>query len=153
MPPALLKLADQAAYQQHFVQKYCAGPLLTHDGIPVYFKRHAFYHAFFDTVVHKDDTFSQVRAERIDWIEATLADPKTHRLQGYIAKTKTHDPARRVELRFQNFIVVLIMGMTKDGALKAEFLTCYAVNNNRLPKVQQAPAWNIQDCENALRKG
>lgn len=113
----------------------------------------AFYHAFFDTVVHKDDTFSTVRAERMDWIEATLTDPQTQRLQGYLAKTKTHDPARRVELRHQNFIVVLIMGMKQDGSLKAEFLTCYAVNNNRLPKVQQAPAWNRQDCENVLRKG
>ena len=152
MPPALLTLADEAAYQQHFVQKYCTGPLLTHDGIPVYFKRHAFYHAFFDTVVHKDDTFSPLRAERMDWIEATLIDAQTNRLQGYVARTKQHDPARRVELRYQNFIVVLIMGLAKDGTLKGEFLTCYPVNNNRLPKVRGAPVWNRQDCENALQK-
>lgn len=152
MSPALLSLEDQAAYQQHFVTKYCAGPLLTHDGIPIFFRRHAFYHAFFDTVVHKDDTFSQTRAERMDWIEATLIDPQSQRLQGYLAKTKTHDPKRRVELRFQNFIVVLIMGMKKNGVLKGEFLTCYAVNNRRLPKVQQAPIWSKQDCENAFKK-
>ena len=120
MPPPLLILADEAAYQQHFVAKYCAGPLMTHDGIPVYFKRHAFYHAFFDTVVHKDDTFSQLRAERMDWIEATLTDAQTNRLQGYLSKTKQHDPIRRMELRFQNFIVVLIMGLAQDGTLKGQ---------------------------------
>jgi hypothetical protein len=152
MPPPLLKLADQAAYQQHFVSKLCAGSILAHDGIPVFFKRHSFYHAFFETVIHKDDTVSLVRAERMDWIEATLTNPQTQRLQGYIAKTKNYDPARRVELRYQNFIVVLIMGIKKDGSLKAEFLTCYAVNNNRLPKVRKAPVWNRQDCQNALQK-
>lgn len=153
MAPPILKLTDQAAYQQHFVKKYCAGPLTTHDGIPVFFDRHSFYHAFFDTVVHKDDTFSVARAERMDWIEATLTDPESQRFQGYLSKIKTHDPARRVELRYENFIVVLIMGIKQDGSLKAKFLTCYPVDNNRLPKVQQAPTWNKQDCKNALRKG
>ena len=152
MPPPLLKLSDQAAYHQHFVAKYCAEPMLAHDGIPVYFKRRSFYHAFFDTVVYKDDTFSSVRAERMNWIEATLTDPQTQRLQGYLSKSKTHDPSRRVELRHENFIVVLIMGIKRDGSLKAEFLTCYAVHNNRLPKVQQAPIWNKTDCIKALRK-
>ena len=151
MPPPLLILADEAAYQAHFVAKYCAGPLMTHDGIPVYFKRHAFYHAFFESVVHKDDTFSRLRAERIDWIEATLTDALTERFQGYLSKTKQPDPTRRVELRFENFIVVLIIGLAKDGTLKGEFLTCYPVNNNRLLNVQKAP-WNRQECENALQK-
>lgn len=58
----------------------------------------------------------------------------------------------REELRYQNFIVVLIMSLAKDGTLKGEFLTCYPVNNNRLPKVRGAPVWNRQDCENALQK-
>ena len=153
MPPPLLHLADQAAYQQYFVGKYCAGPMLTHDGIPVYFKRQSFYHAFFETVVYKDDTFSPTRAERIDWIEATLKDLGGTRFQGWVAKTKTYDPTRRVELCYENFVVVLIMGLNKDGDLRAEFLTCYPVANKRLPKVQNAPAWDREDCENALRKG
>ena len=148
--PALLKLADQAAYQQHFVQTYCAGPLMTHDGIPVYFKRQSFYHAFFETVTHKDDTFSPDRAERMDWIAATLADAATQCFQGWVAKTKSYDPTRRVELRSQNFVVVLFMKKGQNGQLKAEFLTCYPVANQRLPKVLAAPVWNRTDCENAL---
>ncbi len=47
MPP-LLKLADQAAYRAHY-ERTLRGNIVTHDGIPVFFRRDRFEHAFFES--------------------------------------------------------------------------------------------------------
>lgn len=150
MPPALLKLATVAEYQQHYVRRFCAAPIVTHDGIPVYFKKSLFAHAFYESVNGQDNTFSLARAERMGWIMLTLRDATTQRFQGYVHSKKRYDPRRRVELKHGDFIVVLVMALDKGGNLKAEFLTCYPLAAGRRKKITAAPLWNAKDCKNAL---
>lgn len=149
MPPPLLILADEAAYQQHFVAKYCAVPLLTHDGIPVYFKRHAFYHAFFETVIFKNDTFSPVRSQRMDWVELTLKDVASDRFQGWNPRIRQYDPVRRVDVVYEDFVVVLRLIKRQDGNLAAQFVTCFQADNS-IGRIRQSPKWDRKACENAL---
>lgn len=149
MPPPLLNLADQAAYQNHYVATCCNGPIITPDGIPVYFDRHRFYHAFFESVVFKDDTFSPVRAQRMDWIRLTLEDPGADRFQGWNKDKKVYEPHRRVEVVHEEFVVVLQISRKQNGQLKAKFVTCYQADKS-IGLIRQSPLWNRQDCENAL---
>jgi hypothetical protein len=150
MPPPLLNLADEAAYHQHYIATCCKAPIVTHDGIPVYFDRHRFYHAFFETVVYPDDTFSPERAQRMDWIRLTLEDAAADRLQGWNKAKKAHEPHRRIEVVHGNFVVILQIGLKEDGQLKAKFVTCFEADNS-IGLIRSAPPWNRQDCENALR--
>ena len=62
---------------------------------------------FFESVKTKDDTFSQMRAERIDWIRAALEDPKSERYVGWDKKRKRLDRRRRVTLVMGNYVVVI----------------------------------------------
>ena len=84
MPP-LLNLADEAAYRGHFERSCCGGNIATHDGIRVYFRRQDFDHAFFESSGRRveNDVFSLVRAQRMDWIVAALADPAAACFQGW----------------------------------------------------------------------
>lgn len=149
MPPPLLKLADEAAYRQHFHENYCTGAIMTHDGIPTYFDRWKFDHAFFESVTAKDDTFSLIRAERMDWIRITLQDVTADRFQGWNKKTKTYLPHRRVEVVHEDFVVVLQISRKRNGRLKAKFVTCYQADNS-IGMIRQSPAWDRVACENAL---
>lgn len=149
MPPPLLHLADEAAYRQHYVANYCTGAIMTHDGIPVYFDPWKFGHAFFETVITKDDTFSPIRAQRMDWIRLTLQDAGADRFQGWNKATKTYEPHRRVEVVHEDFVVVLQISRKRNGRLKAKFVTCYQADNS-IGLIRQSPQWSRQDCENAL---
>lgn len=149
MPPPLLKLVDEAAYRQHFHANYCTGAIMTYDGIPVYFDRWKFNHAFFESVVTKDDTFSLIRAERMDWIRPTLQDVGADRFQGWNKKTKTYEPHRRVEVVHEDFVVVLQISRKLNGGLKAKFVTCYQADNS-IGMIRQSPNWDRGACENAL---
>ena len=149
MPPPLLTLADQAAYQAYYVANYCNGAVMTHDGIPVYFDHWRFGHAFFESVNAKDDTFSTVRSERMDWIRLTLQHATADRFQGWNKKKKTYEPHRRVEVVHEDFVVVLQMSLKQNGQLKAKFVTCYQADNS-IGLIRKSPQWNRQDCENAL---
>ena len=149
MPPPLLHLTDQGAYHGHYIATCCSGSIVTHDGIPVYFDRPTFYHAFFETVVYPDDTFSAERSQRMDWIRLTLEDATADRFQGWNKKKKAYEPHRRVEVVHENFVVILQMNKKKDGQLKAKFVTCYQADNS-IGLIRKSPAWNRQDCENAL---
>lgn len=149
MPPPLLNLADQAAYHNHYVTTCCNGPIVTPDGIPVYFDRPRFYHAFFESVVFPDDTFSPVRAQRMDWIRLTLQDAGADRFQGWNKKTKAYEPHRRVEVVHEDFVVVLQIGRKQNGQLRAKFVTCYQADRS-IGVIRRSPRWNRQDCENAL---
>lgn len=149
MPPPLLKLADRAAYRAQFIADYCREPVMTHDNIPVYFDRTKFDHAFFESVHSHDDTFSSVRAERMNWIKLTLQDATADRFQGWNKKTKNYEPHRRVEVVHEDFVIVLQISRKKSGQLKARFVTCFQADNS-IVRIRQSPAWNRQDCENAL---
>lgn len=150
MPP-LLTLADEAAYRQHFERTYCRGVITTHDGIPVYFRKEDFDHAFFESSGRRgeNDVFSQVRAERMDWIAAALADPTAVCYQGWVKKTKSYDATRRVAVVMGDFVVVIAISRRKDGMLKATFVTCYRADNS-IGKIFASPLWTLRDCENAL---
>lgn len=149
MPPPLLNLADWTAYQQHFVKTLCTGRLITHDGITVYFKRHSFYHAFFESNVYDDDSFSDIRAQRMDWISATLTNPAADRFQGWNSKTRQHDPVRRVDVVFEDFVVVLQMIKRQDAHLAAQFITCYQADRS-IAKIRKSPIWDRASCEKVL---
>lgn len=150
--PPLLHLPDENAYRQHFVRHYCRSMIQTHDGIRVFFHQDRFGHAFFEST-NRDgikDAFSQVRAERMDWIRATLADPSAVRYQGWDSKNRCYDPGRRVDLVYEDFVVVLVLGLKRDGTLKANFITCYQADNS-IGKIRRSPLWTAGDCLNALR--
>lgn len=149
MPPPLLNLADEAAYRQHFHANYCTGAIMTHDGIPVYFDRWKFDHAFFESVNAKDDTFSIIRAERMDWIRLTLQNAAADRFQGWNKRKRSYEPHRRVEVVHEDFVVVLQISRKNNGNLKAKFITCYQADNS-IGRIRQSPAWDRLACENAL---
>lgn len=150
--PPLLRLPDVAAYRQHFVHTYCRGVVETHDGIRVFFQQEKFDHAFYEST-NRDgakNAFSWVRAERMNWISATLTDAAAIRYQGWVAKTRSYDPARRVDLLHEDFVVVLGLGLNRDGALRANFITCYQADNS-VAKIRTSPLWTREVCLNALR--
>jgi hypothetical protein len=151
MPP-LLTLGTEADYRRHFEARYCRGVIVTHDGIRVHFKKSDFAHAFFESTFRngiKDTTLSRVRAERMDWIAATLADPTAVRFQGWDKKNGLYDSTRCVSVVFGDFVVVIRLGKKADGSLKANFVTCYDADNS-IGKIRQSPLWNKQECLDAL---
>lgn len=150
MPP-LLNLAAEADYRAHFVREYCRAVVNTHDGIRVYFQQNKFDHAFYESTRRDGvkNAFSTVRAQRMDWIAATLNDPVADRYQGYNAKSGTCDPARRVNVAYEDFVVVLALGLRRDGTLRANFVTCFQADNS-IGKIRQSPIWTREDCINAL---
>lgn len=152
MPPLLL-FATEADYRGHFEQNYCRGRITTHDGIRVFFKYADFDHAFFESTFRdgvKDTKLSAVRAQRIDWITATLTDPIATRFQGWNGKKGVYDPARCVSVVYGDFVVVLRLSLKADDTLKANFVTCYDADNS-IAKIRTSPLWNREDCVNALR--
>jgi hypothetical protein len=151
MPP-LLKLPDLATYRGHYERTLCRGGIVTHDGIRVFFRREDFDHAFFESSGRRgeNDVFSLDRAERMDWIAAALTDPGALRFQGWLNKRRRYDPTRRVTVVMGNFVVVIALGLRRDGALKATFVTCYRADNS-IGKIMSSPPWTLTDCLNALR--
>ena len=58
---------------------------------------------------------------------------------------------RRVDLLYEDFVVVLRLDLRKGGDLKANFVTCYQANNSG-GRIRAAPLWRAADCINALRQ-
>ncbi len=151
MPPLLI-LATDADYRQHFETTCCGAVTTTHDGIRVYFKKEDFDHAFFESPLRngvKAKTLSQARAQRMDWIAATLANPAAIRFKGWDKKKGRHDPTHCVSVVFGDFVVVIRFSKKADGTLKASFKTCYEADNS-IGKIRQSPLWNKEECLNAL---
>lgn len=152
MPPLLL-LATEDDYRRHYLRHYCRAVITTHDGIRVYFRAESFVHAFYESTLRngvKDTSISAARAQRMDWIAATLADPAAERFQGWLKKERRYDPTRCVNVVFEDFVVVLSLGLRADGALKANFLTCIKADNS-IGKIRTSPLWTQEDCVDALR--
>jgi hypothetical protein len=151
VPPFLI-LATDAEYRQHFEATYCRGVITTHDGIRVYFKKEDFDHAFFESALrdgNKDITLSAARAQRMNWIAATLSNPTAMRFQGWDKKKKCYDSTRCVSVVFGDFVVVIRLSKKADQTLKANFVTCYDANNS-IGKIRQSPLWMKEDCLNSL---
>lgn len=148
--PALLNLDDEDAYRQHYLRTLARRVITTHDGIRVYFGQDAFEHAFFESSDRRgaDDIFSTMRAERMDWIAAALADPNALCVQGWDGRRQCHDPKRRVTVVVQDFVIVLALSTKRDGTLKANFITCFKAENSAV-KIRQAPRWTREAYDNA----
>lgn len=100
--------------------------MMTFDGIAVRFRKHRFDHCFFESS-HRDkvkDRFSTLRAERMDWIKAALADPASERYWGWDGKKKCYDHTRRVTVVMGNYVVVIML----TGAKTADFVTAYVAD-------------------------
>lgn len=149
--PALRMLADEAAYRQLFLDQYVRGTILTRDGIRVYFGAQDFDHAFFESTLRDGtkDAFSPARAQRIDWISATLQEPGANWYQGYVKFRKSYDPARSVTVAYGDFVVVLGFGVRRDNSMKAKFITCYEADNS-IGKIRTSPVWTLAGCKTAM---
>lgn len=152
MIPPLVTYATEDEYRQHFVDTYCRGPLLSYDGIPVYFRQDRFSHAFFECSQRDGckDVFSTSRAERIDWIAFALRDPGAELYAGWYSGGQRYDHSRRLTVVVNDFVVIIRLKKKKDGFLKGEFVTCYVADNS-IGKIRQSPRWNLQACLAALR--
>lgn len=150
LPPYLM-LADEAAYQIHFMNNFVRADVRTHHGIRVHFEAADFSHAFYESTQRNGvkDQFSQGRSQRMDWITHTLADPNADWYQGWIKARKVYDTTRSVAVACGDFVVVLKFRARRDGHIVANFVTCYYADNS-INKIRQSPAWTLEECENAL---
>jgi hypothetical protein len=134
-------------YRQHYKNTYCRGNIRTFDGIRVYFSADKFGHVFYESSTRDGfkDVFSPVRAQRIDWIKATLEHPDASLFKGWDRKIRGYDSSRRVAVVYENFVVVVKMGLRDGTELKANFVTCYQADNS-IQKIRRSPTWSRLDC-------
>lgn len=152
--PPLVHYATVAEYRSHYEGVYCRGNIVTFDGIRVYFGAGKFGHTFYESTSRdgRKDVFSPVRAQRIDWIKATLEHPTAALFEGWDKSSRQHDATRRVAVVYEDFVVVVAMGLKQDGSLKANFVTCYQADNS-IGKIRSSPAWSRAACLRLLRGG
>ena len=138
--PPLVTYATEAEYRAHYERLYCQGPVVTHDGISVRFRKEKFGHCFFEST-HRNqtkDAFSRQRAERMDWIQAALQDAHADLLQGWDKARHRYDPTYRVALVQGNYAVVIQIANAKA----ANFVTAYVVDTPAsLAKIKGSPKW------------
>lgn len=151
--PDLLIFKDEGEYLAYYRKEYCQKGVITFDGIRVYFMDDRFPHAFYESSNRdsKKDKFSQIRAQRMGWIRATLENADSDLFQGWDNKKKRYDPGRRVCVVYEDFVVILEMRLRKKGELKAEFVTCYQADNS-IEKIRNSPKWIEGVCIEALNK-
>lgn len=125
--------------RDHFHATYCVDAVLTFDNISVRFRKQMFDHCFFESSMRNGtkDRFSQLRAERIDWIYAALRDTGAELFVGYDSARKREDPSRRVALVQANYVVVIAL---IDRA-NAVFVTAYVADYNTVGKIRRSSKW------------
>lgn len=152
--PPLVHYATAAEYRAHYEQTYCRGIIHTFDGIRIYFAATKFGHVFYESTARdgRKDRFSMVRAQRIDWIKATLEHPQAMLFEGWDSKARQNDASRRVAVVHEDFVVVVAMGLKQGGSLKANLVTCYQADNS-IGKIKGSPVWSREACLRSLRDG
>jgi hypothetical protein len=138
--PPLVRYGSVEEYRAHYERVYCEGPITTFDGIAVRFRKEGFDHCFFESTKRDKvkDAFSQARAERIDWIKATLRDPDAELFAGWDRERKRYDCTHRVALVVGDYVVVIRL----KGAKSAQFVTAYVANSpSTLAKIKGSPKW------------
>lgn len=145
-----LHLPDEAAYREHFVRRYTKMPVMfTHQTgkAPIYFKSNQFDHAFYESTRRDGakDQFSLTRARRMDDIALALGNPALERRAGWDSKNKRHDHIRCVTVAVGDFVVIIRLGLTSQGHLRGNFVTCYVADNS-IGKIRRAPTWNQAFC-------
>ena len=141
LPPPLIYYSSEKEYQLHFESVYCKGVINTFDGIPVYFKKERFFHCMYESS-HKNnqkDQFSLKRAQRIDWIKATLENPNADLYQGWDSKQRRIEPSRRVAVVYESYVVVIHVS-NRNGKINGEFITSFYADNS-IAKITQMPRW------------
>lgn len=135
--PPLVQYGTEREYRAHFEQVYCQGPMQTFDGIMVRFRKQQFDHCFFESVVTKDDTFSQRRAERIDWIKAALEDPNAELRVGWDNSRKRPANDRRVAIVVQSYVVIIRVYRKQ----RADFVTAFVAGRRTIQQIRTNPRW------------
>lgn len=150
--PPLVHYDSEQAYKEHYQREYCRAVICTFDNIRIYFHPSKFEHAFYECSKHdgNKDVFSAVRSQRIDWIKETLNHANAVLYQGYISWKKRHSPDRRVQVVYEDFVVVIGLSLTRKGVLKGNFITCYQADRS-MPKIKKSPRWKREDCIKALK--
>jgi hypothetical protein len=142
--PPLVRLNSEDEYRRWFLTKYCSDrTVVTHDGIPVKFREHHFKHAFYEAANRQcgdKSVFSMERAERIDWIEAALADSTAERYVGYDKRKKCAMPFRRVSVWNGDYVVII--EMEKEGG--AAFVTAFCAGPRTLAQIRSNPEWSTK---------
>lgn len=138
--PPLASHGNLEIYRGTYHSQYCIGPIKTHDGILVRFRKNQFSHIVQESQ-NRDgvkDTFSLPRAERLTWIKLALQDPELEFKAGWDKQTKSYDHSRRVTIMIDDFVVVIRL----KSAIEADFVTCYVADSERTrEKLKQAPTW------------
>lgn len=145
--PPLVSYTTEFEYRAHFERVYCQGAIATFDDIAVRFRKRDFDHCFFESSRRDGtkDSFSTARAERIDWIQATLQDSNSELYQGWDKKKKSYDRSRRVAVVMGNYVVIIAI----TGVDKADFVTAYVANTpetvgrpiTTIDKIRRSPKW------------
>lgn len=150
--PPLVHYETVAEYRRHFEKIYCRGVVQAFDGIRVYFSATKFGHVFYESSARDGakDEFSPVRAQRIDWIKATLEHPEADLFQGWDKKARCYDGTRRVAVVYEDFVVVIALSLDRNNSLKANFITCYQAENS-IGKIRNSPFWSRDGCLEQLR--
>ncbi|MGB4247145.1 MAG: hypothetical protein WBJ75_05435 [Pseudohongiellaceae bacterium] len=145
--PPLVHYATLNEYRLHYEQAYCRNAIHSFDGIRVHFSPDKFDHMFYESSARdgRKDVFSPVRAQRIDWIKATLEHPEAALFEGWDKVHRRYDATRRVAVVYEDFVVIVVMRLNEDGNLKANFVTCYQADNS-IGKIRNAPTWSLEGC-------
>ncbi|MBP7279298.1 MAG: hypothetical protein KBA11_07790 [Sedimentibacter sp.] len=141
--PPLLDYTTIAEYKTHFENYFCKKPIITFDGIPIYFNINIFSHSFYESSLKDSnkDVFSSIRAQRMNWIKETLENSNADLYQGWDKKLKRYIPSRRVAVVYIDYVVVVEIILKKDGKLKGKFITAYKAENS-IQKIRNSPKWN-----------
>ncbi len=152
MFPELVIYETVDEYRQHYEKYYCKRPVITFDGIRVFFPKNKFTHAFYESSDRRGakDVFSLQRAQRIDWIKNTLQCKEATLYQGWNARKKSYFADGRVSVVYENFVVIIRLSLKKDGSLKGNFVTCYQADNS-INKIRMSPLWHLDECLELLR--
>jgi len=138
--PGLLNLPGEAAYRAHYEAALCRQHIQTVDGIRVFFPKHQFNHAFFESTSRRlgdKSVFSLDRARRIDWIAPALADANADLYEGWDKRKRVHTRDSRACVAFGDYVVIIMLN--KDN--KASFVTAFPAKETTLTKIQSGPRW------------
>lgn len=98
----------------------------------------------------RKDTFCPERAERLPWIKTTLENPNAELYQGWITKTRSVDPARRVSVAYGDYVVVIELSLRQTGDIKANFVMAFLMEEGA-DKVRGNPKWSLPEAKKALQ--
>lgn len=141
--PPLVKYQAIDEYRHHYEEMYCRGAIITFDNVAVRFRKDRFDHCFFESSKrnHTKDVFSQLRAERIDWIKAALQDANAELYIGWDRKKKIHDKTHRVAVVVNDYVVIIRL----IGKTKASFVTAYVADSkSTLDRIKKSPKWRSE---------